>query len=135
MSSTTDSGKAEYERGLKDAERHRRSTEENWIRPTFGPILWLGVPLLVAYLYLRRVTPSPAGIGSGNPFQNMMEQMMPIKKRQFRVDVKGTKFTDVVGIPEAMAEVRQYVDFLTDPNKFTRLTWHRQDTAGEGRRG
>ncbi|KPA78537.1 putative mitochondrial ATP-dependent zinc metallopeptidase [Leptomonas pyrrhocoris] len=124
MSSTASSDKPEYERGVKDAARHRRATEENWIRPTLGPILWLGVPLLLSYLYLRRVTPaaaSTAGGASGNPFQNLMEQMMPIKKRQFRVDVKGTKFADVVGIPEAKAEVRQYVDFLTDPNKFTRL--------------
>jgi len=46
---------------------------------------------------------------------------MPIKKRQFRVEVMGTSFNDVIGIPEAKAEVRQYVDFLVEPNKFTQL--------------
>ncbi|KAG5507600.1 hypothetical protein JKF63_06549 [Porcisia hertigi] len=117
---------SEYQRGVEDAERHRRATEENWIRPTLGPVVWLGVPLLLGWLYMRRVSVSSpfssgSASGSGNPFQSMMEQVMPIKKRQFRVDVKGTRFSDVVGIPEAKAEVQQYVDFLTDPNKFTRL--------------
>lgn len=112
----------EYRRGLNDAERHRRLTEQNWIRPTVGPFLWLGLPLLCSWIYLRRVMPSAAmGGATGNPMRDMMEQMMPIKKRQFRVDVKGTKFEDVIGIPEAKAEVQQYVQFLTDPNRFTRL--------------
>ncbi|KAG5481033.1 hypothetical protein LSCM1_06709 [Leishmania martiniquensis] len=117
---------SEYQRGVTDAEKHRRATEENWIRPTLGPAIWLGVPFLLGWLYMRRVSQgTPFGSGSasasGNPFLDMMEQMMPIKKRQFRVDVRGTKFSDVVGIPEAKAEVRQYVDFLREPNKFTRL--------------
>lgn len=58
---------------------------------------------------------------SGNPFTDMMESMMPLKKRQFRVEVKGTQFSDVIGIPEAKEEVKQYVDFLKNPSKFTRL--------------
>lgn len=112
---------SDYERGRKDAERHRRATEENWLRPTLGPFLWLGLPLLAAWALMRGMGPSMRSTGAGGPFANMMEQMMPIKKRQFRVDVKGTTFNDVIGIPEAKQEVRQYVDFLTEPNKFTRL--------------
>lgn len=115
---------AEYHRGLKDAELHRCATTENWIRPALGPFLWLGAPLLVTYLYVRRITPAipltSAGKGR-NPFSDMMEQLMPVKRRQFRVDVKGTTFADVIGIPEARKEVQQYVEFLTEPNKFTRL--------------
>ncbi|EPY25542.1 metalloprotease [Strigomonas culicis] len=114
----------EYERGLRDAKYHRQTTEQNWIRPTLGPFLYLGLPVLVAYLYMRRVAPPnpiTGAKGGANPFADMMEQMMPIKKRQFRVDVKGTTFGDVIGIPEAKQEVQQYVEFLTNPNKFTRL--------------
>ncbi|ORC92651.1 putative ATP-dependent zinc metallopeptidase, putative,metallo-peptidase, clan MA(E), family M41 [Trypanosoma theileri] len=114
----TESNSAEYNRGLQDAMRHRSRTEDNWLRASLGPVLWFGVPFAIAWVYLRRQ--APPGVTS-NPFEGMMEQMMPIKKRQFRVDVKGTKFSDVIGIPEAKEEVRQYVDFLIEPNKFTRL--------------
>ncbi|PWV17562.1 hypothetical protein C3747_18g149 [Trypanosoma cruzi] len=114
----SDNHQLEYKRGLEDARRHRSRTEDNWVRASVGPLLWFGVPFAVAWLYLRRQAPASAKI---NPFEGMMEQMMPIKKRQFRVDVKGTKFEDVIGIPEAKQEVQQYVEFLTSPNKFTRL--------------
>ncbi|KAK7200463.1 ATP-dependent zinc metallopeptidase [Novymonas esmeraldas] len=120
---STEPQNTQYQRGVEDAERHRRATETNWIRPALGPVVWIGVPFLVAWLYMRRVSPGSGGGGGGatSAFQGMMEQMMPIKKRKFRVDVKGTTFADVIGIPEATAEVRQYVDFLTSPNTFTRL--------------
>eukprot|EP00796_Vickermania_ingenoplastis_P012561 gene12561-8609_t len=107
---------SEYERGKADAERHRRATEPNWIRPTLGPILWFGAPLLLYVLYTRRTRPPGA---AKNPFGDMMDFMMP--KREFRVDVQGTRFADVVGIPEAKEEVKQYVEFLVHPNKYTRL--------------
>ncbi|KAG8347925.1 zinc metallopeptidase [Trypanosoma vivax] len=109
---------ADYDRGLKDAGSHRSRTEDNWVRPTFGPFLWFGVPLAISWAYLRRQT---AGKGFANPLEGMMDQIMPIKKRQFRVDVKGTSFSDVIGIPEAKEEVQHYVEFLRSPNKFTRL--------------
>nr|CCC94380.1 putative zinc metallopeptidase [Trypanosoma congolense IL3000] len=115
---TTDGSSTDYSRGLKDAAHHRARTEDNWLRPTVGPVLWFGVPIALSWMYLRRQSPVNA---KNNPFESLMEQMIPIKKRQFRVEVKGTKFSDVIGIPEAKEEVRHYVDFLKNPNKFTRL--------------
>jgi AFG3 family protein len=58
---------------------------------------------------------------ASNPMSAMMEMMNPMKAKQFRVDVKGTTFNDVIGIPEAKEDLKQYVDFLKDPAKFTRL--------------
>ena len=52
-------------------------------------------------------------------FQKMMNG--GLESRNFRTEVKGTAFKDVIGVPEAVSEVKQYVDFLKDPNKFTRL--------------
>lgn len=123
MYNSNDGSNTEYQRGLSDANAHRRATENNWIRPTFGPFIWFGLPLAISWLYLRRLAPSNplTGARGTNPFASIMEEMMPVKKRQFRVDVKGTKFSDVIGIPEAKSEVQQYVGFLSDPNKFTRL--------------
>ena len=108
---------------MQDAAAHKSQTEESWIRAALGPFVIIGIPLALSWLYMRRITggASSAAASSKNPFGDMMEMMMPIKKRQFRVDVKGTKFSDVIGIPEAKEEVKQYVDFLVNPSKFTRL--------------
>lgn len=107
---------SEYDRGLQDADRHRKLTENNWIRPTFAPILWLGGPIALYFLFVRF---SRGSHGRKNPFDDMMSFMIP--KREFKVDVRGTTFSDVIGIPEALEEVRQYVKFLTNPNQYTRL--------------
>lgn len=111
----------DYQQGYDEALRHKNRTEDNWVRSAFGPVIWLGIPMAITWWYLRRVAPGNAGASKTNPFSSMMEMMMPIKKRQFRVEVRGTKFENVIGIPEAVQEVRQYVDFLNNPNKFTRL--------------
>ena len=45
----------------------------------------------------------------------------PLGTKNFEVNVKDTKFRDVIGVPEALNEVQQYVEFLKQPEKFTRL--------------
>uniref|UniRef100_A0A0A9Z140 ATP-dependent zinc metalloprotease FtsH n=1 Tax=Lygus hesperus TaxID=30085 RepID=A0A0A9Z140_LYGHE len=56
-----------------------------------------------------------------------MEEVMshvadPMGRREFKLHTKHTsKFGDVIGIPDALAEVQQYVDFLRTPERFTRL--------------
>jgi ATP-dependent metalloprotease FtsH len=124
---------SDYERGKKDGEHHAAGTNPNWLRHTVGPILWIGIPLMATWWFIRQPTltmpftkaakeaAKEAKRRKTNPMSEMMDMMVPLKKREFRVDVKGTKFSDVVGIPEAKEEVKQYVDFLKDPNKFTRL--------------
>lgn len=113
---------SEYDRGLQDAQNHKRRTEDNWVRSTFGPFIWIGIPMALTVWYLRRGSGgSSAASKAANPMADMMEMMSPIKKRQFKVKVEGVSFKDVIGVPEAKEEVRQYVDFLTNPQKFTRL--------------
>lgn len=45
----------------------------------------------------------------------------PLGNKNFEVSVKDTKFKDVIGVPEALGEVQQYVEFLKQPERFTRL--------------
>lgn len=112
----TSNSSTEYERGLEDASRHKKLTENNWIKPTFGPLLWIGGPVVLYFLFTRRARGSQS---RKNPLDDMMSFMMP--KREFKMDIRGTTFNDVIGIPEAREEVQQYVKFLTNPNQFTRL--------------
>ena len=50
-----------------------------------------------------------------------MDLFSPVAPRNFRVDLKGTSFDSVIGIPEAKREIQQYLEFLKDSGKFTRL--------------
>lgn len=128
--------KTEYDRGVIDAKKHSRKADPNWIRATFGPLLFVGIPIAATFWYMKRpaikgfpvfgkkAKAAAGSVGeksSKNPFSDMMEMMNPIQKRDFLVDVKGTKFSDVVGVPEALEEVAQYVKFLKTPEKFTKL--------------
>ena len=61
------------------------------------------------------------GAGAKDMMGSFADMFSPLKPKKYRVDVKGTTFADVIGIPEAKEEVKQYVDFLTDPAKYTRL--------------
>ncbi|KPI90811.1 putative ATP-dependent zinc metallopeptidase [Leptomonas seymouri] len=61
------------------------------------------------------------GAASRGPMGGLMDMMNPMKSKDFRTEVKGTTFKDVIGIPEAKEDLKQYVDFLKDPAKFTRL--------------
>ncbi|AIO01045.1 ATP-dependent zinc metallopeptidase, putative [Leishmania panamensis] len=59
--------------------------------------------------------------GSSSMMSGLMDMMNPMKPKNFRTEVRGTTFKDVIGIPEAKEDLKQYVDFLKDPAKFTRL--------------
>eukprot|EP01065_Artemidia_motanka_P025616 TRINITY_DN305_c0_g4_i2.p1 TRINITY_DN305_c0_g4~~TRINITY_DN305_c0_g4_i2.p1 ORF type:complete len:702 (+),score=325.35 TRINITY_DN305_c0_g4_i2:61-2106(+) len=78
--------------------------------------VFLGLPLYLMYRFSQG-----GGAGSRTMMDQVVEQMNPVKKRNFRVNVKGIKFADVIGIPEAKEEVKQYVDFLKNPDRFSAL--------------
>ncbi|CCW70633.1 unnamed protein product [Phytomonas sp. Hart1] len=94
----------------------------SWIGPV---IVNLGIFLLPIWYFRRMQTQSMAASAKGgksnNPMSSLMDMMNPMKSRNFRTEVKGTTFKDVIGIPEAKEDLKQYVDFLKDPKKFTRL--------------
>lgn len=98
----------------------------SWIAPLVVNIAFFVGPIW----YIRRkyaqsmaasATAAKPGDKSKNPMGGLMEMMTPMKPKNFRVDVKNTKFNDVIGIPEAKEDLKQYVDFLKEPQKFTRL--------------
>ena len=78
--------------------------------------IFLGIPLYFIWRLNKGTTGAP-----GKAMTQMMEQMNPVKKRNFRVTVRDTKFKDVVGIEEAKSEVQEYVDFLRSPTQYQEL--------------
>ncbi|KAK7197930.1 ATP-dependent zinc metallopeptidase [Novymonas esmeraldas] len=121
-----------YFRGFFDAEKRRKVVNHD---PTAGQALGgavvMALPVaLIIYLVMRRRTRLATQAATGAPreggfmdqMQKAMQQTMnPLGAKEFKVSVKDTKFSDVVGVPEALAEVQQYVNFLRTPHTFTRL--------------
>lgn len=90
-----------------------------------GPIWYFRRKYMHAMASATGSTAASGGKGgagaSSNMMSGLMDMMNPMKPKNFRTEVKGTTFKDVIGIPEAKEELKQYVDFLKEPAKFTRL--------------
>lgn len=122
-----DSG-SDFLRGFYEGSLKKTSTPFSTFMSYFGPFC-VNMAILVGPMWLlrRRLYGSMSSPASGKKgggkdrMAGFMEMMQPMKPKQYKIDVKGTKFDDVIGIPEAKEDLKQYVDFLSDPKKFTRL--------------
>ena len=118
---------------------YRGGTDENW----FSTLLSWVLPALIfvgIWVFLMRRM-SMGGLGGG---------LMSVGKSKAKVYVeKDTKTTmaDVAGVEEAKVEIQEVIDFLKDPEGYSKLgarlprgvllgrtTRHRQDAAGTRRR-
>ena len=125
-----DEKKASYYRGYFLAEKRRQVVDHD---PTWGQLIFSGIltalPIVAMYyLFVRmnRVAGEVVKPGAKPGFfasamRESQKMMDPLSGRNFRVEIKDTKFKHVIGSPEALSEVQQYVDFLRDPTRFTRL--------------
>jgi AFG3 family protein len=126
-----------YFRGFFDARKRIPEQHEDTITRNIIRGLFVALPTVAMfYLFTRARTamvsemssmatkPGEKGAKKGM-FGQAMEQatsmMNPMGNRDFETKLSGTTFKDVVGISDALVEVKQYVDFLKTPEKFTRL--------------
>lgn len=120
-----------YFRGFHAAEQRRPVINREDTLP-FSQLLWMHtlglLPLVlmgggVAWLLSRSAQRGAAASSSSREeFKKLIQNAMtPLKPRAFRVDVKDVAFSDVIGIPEGVQQVREYVQFLQRPTAFTRL--------------
>ena len=127
-------GEPQFHRGFFDAEKRRRVINyEDTLGTAIGRGLLVALPTIFLFWVFTRgrlgamkaqqAMSEGKGKGiMGDAMKNFQKMMDPLGDKQFKVtDLKGTGFKDVVGVPEALAEVKQYVDFLKFPSKFTRL--------------
>ena len=94
-------------------------SENTWLTSLLSWLLPLGLLILFWSFMLRRMSGGLGGSGSGS--------MMSIGKSKAKVYMeKDTRvtFEDVAGVDEAKAELQEVVDFLQDPEKYSRLGAH-----------
>ncbi|RNF03078.1 ATP-dependent zinc metallopeptidase-like protein [Trypanosoma conorhini] len=119
-----------FYRGFYDAQLRRPTKNvDPTVSQAVGGAIFTALPFAaVLYFLMRRrtrVASAASGAKPGQFMKNVMEmvqkQMDPLGDKNFRLEVRDTKFKDVIGVPEALEEVQQYVRFLKTPERFTRL--------------
>lgn len=82
----------------------------SWIIPIiFITIIW--------FVLMRRMTGGPGGAGPGNIF-NIGKSRAALYDKDTQVNIT---FNDVAGLEEAKIEIKEIVDFLKNPGKYTEL--------------
>lgn len=106
----------EAQKDLPTSERIevRYETRTDWISNIFSWVL----PFLIIFglwiFIMNRMR--PGGAGGVNPFDFGKSSAQAYKK-----DISSVTFDDIAGLEEVKVEVREVVDFLKNPEKYTRL--------------
>jgi cell division protease FtsH len=92
-------------------------TQPNYLRDIVGWLLPIFIILAIWLFIFRRMSRGAGGPGGGNIFSvGKSKAQLFDKESNIKVD-----FTDVAGLEEAKVEVREIVDFLKLPKKYTDL--------------
>ncbi len=118
-----------FESRLNEVQNQYNYTESEWIHPEyetrknyFGEILGWILPMLIIlaiwlFIFRRMAGGGASGGGAGNIF-SVGKSKAKIFDRESNVRID---FSDVAGLEEAKTEVKELVDFLKNPKKYTDL--------------
>jgi len=87
------------------------SIEEDWFSGVFVWLIMIGLAVGFWVLILRRMNPGQQVLNIGKNKASLYDKQTDTK----------TTFKDIAGLEEAKEEVKEIVDFLKSPDKFTRL--------------
>ncbi|MFO7613516.1 MAG: ATP-dependent zinc metalloprotease FtsH [Bacteroidales bacterium] len=107
---------AEVQQDLEDKVYIENEIRRNWTGDILGWVIPIGILVLVWLFIMRMMSRSAGGPGG---------QMFNIGKSKAQLFDKSTSvsinFNDVAGLEEAKLEVKEVVDFLKNPSKYTEL--------------
>ena len=108
----------EAQKDFKDSERVnvKYDTRRNYLEEIFSWTLPLILLLAVWILIFRRM--GGAGGGAGNIFSIGKSRAKVFDKETMKIKIN---FKDVAGLAEAKVEIKEIVDFLKNPKKYTLL--------------
>ena len=101
------------ERGIPSSSR----TKTDYLGTILQFLLPIGIIIALWVFFMRRI----GGGGPGAQIFNIGKSKASLYDKENKVTVT---FDDVAGLDEAKEEVKEVVDFLIDPSKFTRLGGH-----------
>lgn len=93
------------------------STRKNWFGDSLWMIITFGIMIAFWLFIIRRMSPG-AGSGGGSSIFNFGQSKATVFDKDNRSSVS---FKDVAGLDEAKTEVKEVVDFLKNPQHYTRL--------------
>ena len=87
---------------------------------TFGSLFSALIVITLLGLIFRAVSKNVKSMGSINPLESMTKAPFTLINPKLKKN-QGTKFSDVAGLKEAKTEVREFVDYLKNPQKYKEL--------------
>ncbi|NOX87003.1 MAG: ATP-dependent zinc metalloprotease FtsH [Chlorobi bacterium] len=88
----------------------------NWGADVLSWVLPIGLLLVVWFFFMRMM--SRGGGGAGGQIFNIGKSKAQIYDKKTNINIS---FKDVAGLEEAKVEIKEIVDFLKNPEKYTRL--------------
>ncbi len=88
----------------------------NWGADVLSWVLPIGLLLVVWFFFMRMM--SRGGGGAGGQIFNIGKSKAQIYDKKTNINIT---FKDVAGLEEAKVEIKEIVDFLKNPEKYTRL--------------
>lgn len=114
---SVDSFERKLDAAQKNVDPSKRISVRYQAGRTFKDILALIFPLLILFIVLRMLLSSRGGGGPSSMFN-----FGKSTARLLDTDIKSqVNFEQVAGLEEAKLEVKEIVDFLKDPQRYTRL--------------
>lgn len=87
---------------------------------TFGSLFSALIVITLLGLIFRAVSKNVKSMGSINPLESMTKAPFTLINPKLKKN-QGTKFSDVAGLKEAKTEVKEFVDYLKNPQKYKEL--------------
>lgn len=120
--SSVDNFHKQLEEAQKDFPEDEKIYPESTTRKDFGEMFGWLIPILIlvaVWLFIfRRMSGGAGGAGGASNIFNVGKSKAKIFDRDTNVK---TNFSDVAGLEEAKMEIKEIVDFLKNPKKYTDL--------------